>query len=169
MNRLLKIVPQGMHYLDSTYMYASDLDNTKYMLCFPHESIDETKIYLSQIEKEWNKENPSYFIFAILFDGNHIGSVWIYINKVSEQGELGWILNKKYWGHGYAFEAAKQIIDFSVEFLNIKHFVAHCDSENIASYKTMEKLGMKRVLTSKNRKNRSSSLSRTEYKYELRV
>lgn len=167
MNKLLKIVPLGMNYFNSTYLYVSDFENTKYMLCFPHESIEETKIYLSQIEKEWNKKNPSYFVFAILLDEKHIGSVWIYINEDYNKGELGWIINKKYWGNGYAFEAAKQIIKFSVEFLNIKYFTAHCDIENIASYKTMEKLGIKRVLTSNNRINRSSCLNRKEYKYEL--
>ncbi len=39
-------------------------------------------------------------------------------------------------------------------------FIAHCDSENIGSYKVMEKLGMSFVSCSEGRKNKASDEER---------
>ena len=56
---------------------------------------------------------------------------------------------------------------FGRDTLKITHFVAHCDIENAASRRVMEKLGMKRTCVNENRKNRSSPENRREYQYEL--
>lgn len=46
-------------------------------------------------------------------------------------------------------------------------FIAHCDSENTASRRVMEKLGMSLREISHGRKNRSSDEERDECLYEL--
>ncbi|MBD5409586.1 MAG: GNAT family N-acetyltransferase [Treponema sp.] len=51
---------------------------------------------------------------------------------------------QKHWGNGFAYEAAKAIIAYFSEN-KTTHFTAHCNTENIASYKTMEKLGMIKI------------------------
>lgn len=48
-----------------------------------------------------------------------------------------------------------------------KKIIAHCDTENVPSYKTMEKIGMHRVSESGDRKNKYSDEERREYIYEL--
>ena len=133
------------------------------------ESIEETQEFLKKAEAEWQKEFPEFYEFAILTEGAHIGSVCLYLNEDRTEGELGWILNKRYWGHGYTFEAAQALIDYASQNLGIKKFIAYCDSENIPSYSLMEKLGMSRVLCRSGRKNRSSSEERMEYKYALTI
>lgn len=52
--------------------------------------------------------------------------------------------------------------------LSVKKFIAHCDSENIASWKTMEKLGMKRVSCTGGRYNKiAPTEERKEFLYEM--
>ena len=51
----LELKPMCMDYLYSTHEYASDPENTKYMLFLPNESIEETKEYLEGAEKEFKK------------------------------------------------------------------------------------------------------------------
>lgn len=80
-------------------------------------------------------------------------------------GEIGWIISKKYWGKGYVTEAAKAIIEFAKNDLKLKKIIAHCDSENVASYKVMEKLGMSYVGRSWGRKNKASDEEREELEY----
>ena len=165
----LRLVRHGIRFLESAHKYSSDLENTKYMLHLPHETIEETKAFLLSIDEEWKKESPDFYEFAILLEGKHIGAVSIYLYQDRSIGELGWILDRDYHGCGYAFEAAKQAIRYGREKLNIKRFVAHCDSENTASYKLMEKLGMKLECVNENRKNRSSPEIRRELQYELEL
>ncbi len=165
----LLLVPLGPQYLNSTHEYASDLDNTKYMVHLPNIDIGETKSFLDRVQAEWEKCNPDYYEFAILFDEVHIGAVSIYIDKDNAEGELGWIISKKNWGHGYAVEAAREIINFAKQELKINKFIAHCDSENVSSYRVMDKLGMSLADKTKGRKNKSSDEDREELMYLLEL
>jgi len=57
--------------------------------------------------------------------------------------EIGWRLDKKYWGKGYAFEAAKKVLDFAFRELNLKEIYAFTSILNKKSYTLMERIGMK--------------------------
>lgn len=163
----LTLCPLGTKFLESTHIYVSDIENTKYMVRLPNETIDETREFLSYCEEEWKKEKPSFYEFAVLLDEVHIGAVGIYMNEAYDEGELGWIFNPLYHNKGYATEAASAIMEFTRTELGVKHFIAHCDTENYASQKVMQKIGLERVSCSGGRKNRSSDEERQEYKYEL--
>ena len=168
-SKRLLMVPLGPQFLLSTHEYASDLDNTRYMMYLPNEDIEMTQDFLDKVHAEWQKTNPSFYEFAILLGDIHIGAVSIYMNKDNYEGELGWIIHKEYWGNGYAVEAASSIIKFAIEKLHVKRLIAHCDSENISSYRVMEKLGMVLVHKSKGRKNKSSDEEREEFMYLLEI
>lgn len=58
--------------------------------------------------------------------------------------EIGWVFNPRYYGHGYATEAARALRDYGFEVLGLHRIIATCQPENIASYHIMEKLGMRR-------------------------
>ena len=135
----LLLTPLGPDFLQSVNEYALDYENTKYMFHLPNESSEETAAFLKGVEEEWAKENPESFEFAVIRQGRQIGAVSIYLEDGT--GELGWIMNKKYWGNGFACEAAKALIDYFAEHFGVRHFIAHCDTENTASRRTMEKLG----------------------------
>lgn len=162
----LTLEPLGTKHLKTVHEYASDLENTKYMQHLPNETIEETRGFLEDIEAEWKSDAPSRYEFAIIYKEKQIGAVSLCLND-DLSGEVGWIVNKKYWRQGIAYEAASALLDHAVKELNIKHFIAHCDAENTASYKVMEKLGMSRTGIHGGRKNRASDEERTEYQYEL--
>ena len=159
--------PMSMEYLESTHKYASDLENTRYMLFLPNNTLEETIGYLGDAEEEWKKEEPEYYEYALIKDGAHIGAVGLYLDEKRETAEFGWILDKDYWGQGYTFEAASALRDYAARELGIRHFVAQCDSENRGSYRVMEKLGMKNTGCTGGRRNKASEEERKELTYEL--
>lgn len=165
----LLLAPLGPEYLLSTHNYASDIDNTKYMVHLPNADISETKGFLDRVQAEWQKCNPQFCEYAILLENEHIGAVCINIKEDNKEGELGWIISKEYWGNGYAAEAANEIIKFAIQKLKVRKFVAHCDSENIGSYRVMEKIGMLLVSKTQGRKNKLSNEVREELMYSLAV
>ena len=57
---------------------------------------------------------------------------------------LGWIFNPRYHGQGYATEAAAALLRHGFETLGLHRIVATCQPENGASWRVMEKLGMRR-------------------------
>lgn len=141
----LLLRPLKISDINTVHEYASDLENTKYMMFLPNTSLKETLNFLEGVEREWKKEDPSTFEFAIILDDIHIGAVSISLNKSNETGEIGWILNKKYWNCGYVTEAAKAVLDFAKNKLKLKKVIAQCDFRNTPSFKVMEKLGMKLI------------------------
>nr|WP_308742730.1 GNAT family N-acetyltransferase [uncultured Anaerocolumna sp.] len=165
----LLLEPLGSRHLISTHKYASDFDNTKYMVYLPNTDIRETESFLERVQAEWEKYNPQFYEFAILLDNKHIGAVSIYINNENAEGELGWIICKEFWGNGYASEAAGAIINFAIQELKIRKFIAHCDSENVSSSRVMEKLGFSLVERANGRKNKSSDEDKEELMYSLEI
>ncbi len=163
----ITLEPLGLKYLETVHEYASDLENTRYMVHLPNETIEETRAFLEQKEAEWEKEVPESYEFAVLLGEVHIGAVCAYLNEERTEAEIGWIINKNYWRKGYAVEAAKLLLDFCKKEINIHKFTAVCDTENVGSYRVMEKLGMKRVCVRDGRKNRASEAFSKEYQYEM--
>ena len=84
--------------------------------------------------------------------------------------ELGWCLKKSAQGSGCAQEAAAALIQWTHQTFGVTRFTAHCDTENIASWTTMENLGMKRVCQTGGRRNKlAPEEEREEFTYELEL
>ena len=159
----LVLRPMCLDYLHSAHEYASDPENTTYMIFLPSDSIEATEEYIREAEKEFEKESPSYYEMAVLLNGVHIGAVSLYLDDSRSSGELGWTINKRWWRNGFAFEAASALMDYAVKELGVRHFSAHCDTENIPSRRVMEKLGMRLESEHGGRKNKQSDEERREY------
>lgn len=163
----LEIVPQSLEYLDSTYAYACDRANMRFMIFLPVDSIEETAEFLSGAEAEWQSENPHDLECAIFCKGVHVGGINLELLD-NGSAEMGWCLAKSAQGNGYAVESARALVEWARENLGVKKFIAHCDSENIPSWKTMEKLGMKRVSCYGGRHNKiNPTEERQEFLYEM--
>jgi len=154
--------------LEATHAYASDIENTKYMMYLPYESIEETRQAIEIAVEQWKSDRPTHWEFAVTRDGELIGGVTLYF--VSEgEFELGWVLSKKYWHQGYAAEAAQGLVDYARQKLNAKRIFAGCDRENTASENVMRRLGMSLCNPNGKRTNRSMGTEeRTELVYELK-
>jgi RimJ/RimL family protein N-acetyltransferase len=59
------------------------------------------------------------------------------------EAELMYALNRRYWGLGYATEAARALLDFGFAELKLHRIWAKCVAENLASTRVLEKLEMR--------------------------
>ena len=62
------------------------------------------------------------------------------------QAELGWVLDPAHSGHGYATEAVRELLRHCFEDLGVRRVVANCFLDNDASWRLMERVGMRREL-----------------------
>jgi len=90
-------------------------------------------------------EKDKCFDLAIVrkADGKVIGLVTL-IRKNHMQGQIGWALGFDYRGKGYATEAAEAVIEYGFNVLGLHRVYADTTNENSASWKVMERLGMRR-------------------------
>jgi ribosomal-protein-alanine N-acetyltransferase len=56
--------------------------------------------------------------------------------------EVGWRLDRPYWGHGYATEAARAAVRFGFETVGLPEIVSFTVPSNVRSRRVMERLGM---------------------------
>jgi RimJ/RimL family protein N-acetyltransferase len=55
--------------------------------------------------------------------------------------ELGWTLSRKFWGRGYATEAARRALAYAFDELDKDHVISLIDPRNTNSIKVAERLG----------------------------
>lgn len=60
------------------------------------------------------------------------------------QAELGWVLHPDHAGRGYATEAVRELLRLSFEELGLRRVTAECFADNDASWRLMERVGMRR-------------------------
>jgi len=58
--------------------------------------------------------------------------------------DLGWVLHPDHAGHGYATEAVRELIRLCFEDLGLRRVTANCFADNTASWRLMERVGMRR-------------------------
>ncbi|WP_123668631.1 GNAT family N-acetyltransferase [Actinocorallia herbida] len=76
-----------------------------------------------------------------------LGDVWAQFPAPEDplrQAEIGWCLAPDAQGHGYASEAARELLRISFEDLSLHRVTAFCFTGNTPSWRLMEKLGMRR-------------------------
>lgn len=78
--------------------------------------------------------------------GEFIGQCGLLTQTVEEKNEVevGYHILPKYWGNGYATEAAQFFRDFGFKHEKLDHIISVIDIRNIASQKVAEKNGMTR-------------------------
>lgn len=62
----------------------------------------------------------------------------------ARQAEIGWTLDPRHEGHGYATEAASALAAFAFDTLGAHRLFARLDTENTGSVRVCERLGMRR-------------------------
>tara|TARA_B100002051_G_scaffold186165_1_gene176232 strand:- start:726 stop:1226 length:501 start_codon:yes stop_codon:yes gene_type:complete len=58
--------------------------------------------------------------------------------------DIGWRLGRDYWGMGYASEAARRVLDYSFNQLDLDELLCFASVKNLRSIAVMERLGMVR-------------------------
>ncbi|MCI0730272.1 MAG: GNAT family N-acetyltransferase [Chloroflexi bacterium] len=73
-----------------------------------------------------------------------IGNCGIRVNDPGlREANIGYEVDSRYWGHGYATEAARAILRFGFEELRMRRIWSYCLADNVGSARVLEKIGMR--------------------------
>lgn len=94
----------------------------------------------------WAKQpqRPHYKLSVTLkTDDTLIGSCMLtHAEPAGYETSLGWHYGNRFRNSGYATEAARALLDFGFEFIEVNEIFADCFANNSASIRIMEKIGM---------------------------
>jgi ribosomal-protein-alanine N-acetyltransferase len=111
--------------------------------------VERKKINNIKQAKDWIKKSvgKNEFYLAIFLKENKkvIGHIELcHLNWFDfKAGEIGYAVNKKYWGKGYATEACSALISYCFNKLKFVKVYADTDPDKKASQRVLEKLGFK--------------------------
>ena len=125
------------------HSYASSNDNTVYMMWGPN-SEDQTRAFINYAINKADETPCTNYQYAVTIKdtGKFIGAVNLAL--YGDEAEIGWILHRDYWRHGFGTEMGAEMLRLGFQDLNLHRILAHCDAENIGSYRLMEKIGLRR-------------------------
>lgn len=153
---------------ERVHIYGSDPDFSKYEFWGPN-TLEDTKYFIADMVRQSHSDPRFKFDFAVCLrdSGLLIGGCGLRREtELSQVANLGWAINPEFQNKGYATEAAKALIDMGFQKLNLAVIYATCDTRNAASYRVMEKLGMKRVGFIKGTKEMKGHI-RDSFRYEI--
>lgn len=81
--------------------------------------------------------------------GAFIGWCGLKLSPELAQVDLGYRLNRQYWGQGYATEASLACLDYGFRMKKLNRIVGLAMATNLASRRVLEKVGMELVGTFK--------------------
>jgi RimJ/RimL family protein N-acetyltransferase len=73
-----------------------------------------------------------------------VGSVALFVEVEHRRGELGYLVAKEHWSHGYCTEAARALMSYGFKVLDLNRIQAMHVPRNPASGRVVQKLGMTR-------------------------
>lgn len=132
--------------LDAVHGYASDPEVVRYVPWGPNR-LDDTRAFLREAAARRAESPRQRFMLAIVLGSEDrlIGGCGLHIAEPEHAGAfIGYVLNRRDWGHGYAAETARGLLALGFEQLGLHRIWAVCDPANTASARVLEKIGMRR-------------------------
>ncbi|MGZ8466085.1 MAG: GNAT family N-acetyltransferase, partial [Candidatus Binatia bacterium] len=122
--------------------YASDPEVTRYVSWRAHQAVGETREYMRVCLAAWDVGKAFQWVIERKEDLQLMGMIAARVQ--AHRWELGYVLARPYWGHGYMTESVKGLIDWAFQGADVFRVWAVCDVENLASARVMERAGMQR-------------------------
>lgn len=121
--------------------YLSDIEVVRYE---PYEPLSLTECIHEAEAREMNE-----CFYAVIHNNKMIGN--LYVNQVEPQKihtyEIGYVFNRKYHGKGFASEAVECLLEDLFIDKKAHRVIAHCNADNMPSWKLLERVGMRREAT----------------------
>ena len=131
--------------VDDIFEFSSDIEVAHHMTWEANRNKEETLNNFVNVVIEGYKRGQSAD-WAIVHKGSNkvIGTcAFVDWSNQHSKAEVGYVLNKNYWGYGFATEALSELIKFGFECISLNRIEGGCDIDNIGSENVMLKVGMK--------------------------
>ncbi len=125
------------------YDYGSDDLVTKTLFWDSYKTVEEAKNAVKEVFlSRPSKGVPSAYAVVHKETNKMLGTCDIFfVDWEREIAEIGYCLNRNYWGRGYMTKACKAVLDFGFNYLGLNKIVIRHHLGNIGSKRVIEKSG----------------------------
>lgn len=133
----LRLRTATMNDLEAFHAILSDPTATAFWSTPPHDSLDESREWLQSMIDIPPGEGED---FVVEHAGRVIGKAGFF-----RFPEIGFIFQPDAWGHGFAVEALRLLVDRAFDVTGLKSIEADVDPHNEASLRLLTKLGFREI------------------------
>ncbi|MBL7261565.1 GNAT family N-acetyltransferase [Paractinoplanes lichenicola] len=130
--------------LDTLAEINADPEVMRYIMDGSVRDREQTAAGLRRMMRSWQQHG--FGQFAIEKDGSLIGWAGLaipdFLPEILPAVEIGWRVDRRHWGQGYATEAAASSLRFGFDELGLDRLVSIRHVANERSRRVMEKLGL---------------------------
>ena len=130
--------------LDDFASLMADPEVMRFPISGPHSKEQAQELFQNRILKHY--KTHGFGLWAVIHKetGHFIGLTGLISQLIDgkEEVELGYRFYPKYWGHGFAIEAALNVCKWGFDTLNVPYIISIIDPKNHKSIKVAKKAGM---------------------------
>ena len=139
----LRLVAPDVKYAKDVFEYSRDKEFCKFIDAKPAARIEESVLFLENLIQEHVDNKRTYWIIMDKKRDTAIGTLGFIFSVPTHYRvlEFGYGLSRSLWGTGVFQEAAKEVLKFGFDTLNVVRIQLFTRENNIASIKAVQKLG----------------------------
>lgn len=123
-----------------------ELNSDPEVIKYVHEPLltteEQAKKVINDIILPQYKKNLGRWAIFTKHNNEFIGWCGLKLLAAKNEIDLGYRLQRAFWGKGFATEAASKAISYGFKSLNLKTITGKAHSENISSINILKKIGM---------------------------
>lgn len=126
--------------LDAIHALRSDPDVMRHIR--EPQSRVEAANWISLVSSCWESQGIGFCSVILRTTGELAGWCGLWRLAETDEIEVGYAIDKRFWNQGLAAEAALRLLDYGFNELGLEEIVAVAREENAGSRRVMEKIGM---------------------------
>jgi RimJ/RimL family protein N-acetyltransferase len=107
-------------------------------------NIEETNHWIQRCILNYDRFGQCFWAVLLCDSGEFIGQCGILYQNIRNrpENEIGYLFQRRFWGHGYATEAAATCRDWAFTHFRYDYVVAYIDPRNTRSLAVAKRIGM---------------------------
>jgi RimJ/RimL family protein N-acetyltransferase len=135
----LYLRPMTMRDVDDLFALHSEPEVREFMPALDREEVIDR---LRRDDDDWTAYGHGLFALLASDDGRFLGRVALKYWPQFDEAEVGWVLRREAWGHGYATEAARACAAWGFREFDYPYLTAMIRRDNERSIRVAGRLGM---------------------------
>ena len=103
---------------------------------------EESDAFAGRIETQFSEHGYGPWAVEVPGEADFIGYVGLLIHPFNPFDEIGWRLARRFWGRGYATEAARAVLADAFQHMGRDQIDSFTVPANVRSTRVMERIGM---------------------------
>jgi len=131
--------------LDDIFTVFSDPEALRYWSHVAMKEKEEAAAYIRRISEGWTTRHLLQWAVTRIGEDRLIGTcTWYEWSQSNRRAGVGYILARRHWGQGIMREVLPAFVRFGFVTMDLNRIEADVDPRNLASLRTLERLGFQR-------------------------